>query len=116
LDSTGTAASATAAATGAAAGAATVGLAFFAAAAAGAAGAAGCAEATTGAAESDFFVTFLAAGWAVDGLLIVLIPVEVFDIIKRGMTIINTIIRVKFYSNWNPVVRSFTFFYFFLLK
>ena len=27
------------------------------------------------------------AGWAVDGLLIVLIPVEVFDIIKRGMTI-----------------------------
>jgi hypothetical protein len=83
-------------ATGAAGAAATTGLDFFAAGAA--AGAAATATGAAGAgAASDFLETFLTF-WALEveaGLLIVLLPVEVFDINKRGMI----------FSKWKSVIK-----------
>ena len=85
-------------ATGAAvAGAATAGLDFLAAAAATGAAATGAAAATGTA--SDFLETFFTAGAEVEAeavLLIVLIPVEVFDINKRGMIFSTCKSVVKF--------------------
>ena len=91
---------------------------------AGAAGAAaaafGCAAflatfSTASTTTSDFLETFLTAGAVVD-LLIVLVPVEVFDMIKRVMTTTEGIWLVKFYCYVWILSGYLLCCYFFFLK